>query len=160
MCSISGASIKLVNRFLYIRYDITQFTLVYSMIGCIWAFGMISYLILYYPVLLFFSQVTSRIKYDPCISSWQTLYIILHFFIVFYTHFQLYDERRVSRLRARAELIQIPNAIRWPINSQRSAAIFIRIEFPGKFCNRLLTEILTEVPISHSLTEFNQPFNR
>ena len=31
---------------------------------------------------------------------------------------------------------------------------------PGKFCNRLLTEILTEVPISHSLTEFNQPFNR
>ena len=32
--------------------------------------------------------------------------------------------------------------------------------FPGKFCNRLLTEILTEVPISHSLTEFNQPFNR
>ena len=31
---------------------------------------------------------------------------------------------------------------------------------PGKFCNRLLTEILTEVPISHSLTEFNQHFNR
>ena len=31
---------------------------------------------------------------------------------------------------------------------------------PGKFCNRLLTEILTEVPISHSLTEFKQPFNR
>ena len=30
----------------------------------------------------------------------------------------------------------------------------------GKFCNRLLTEILTEVPISHSLTEFNQHFNR
>ena len=27
---------------------------------------------------------------------------------------------------------------------------------PGKFCNRLLTEILTEVPMS----EFNQPFNR
>ena len=32
--------------------------------------------------------------------------------------------------------------------------------FPGKFRNRLLTEILTEVPISHSLTEFNQPFNQ
>ena len=31
---------------------------------------------------------------------------------------------------------------------------------PGKFCNRLLTEILVEVPISRSLTEFNQPFNR
>ena len=31
---------------------------------------------------------------------------------------------------------------------------------PGKFCNRLLTEILTEVRISHSLTEFNQHFNR
>ena len=31
---------------------------------------------------------------------------------------------------------------------------------PGKFCNRLLTEILTEVPISQSLTKFNQPFNR
>ena len=31
---------------------------------------------------------------------------------------------------------------------------------PGKFCNRLLTEILTEVPISHSLTEVNQRFNR
>ena len=31
---------------------------------------------------------------------------------------------------------------------------------PGKFCNWLLTEILTEVPISHSLTEFNQHFNR
>ena len=31
---------------------------------------------------------------------------------------------------------------------------------PGKFCNRLLTKILTEVPISHLLTEFNQPFNR
>ena len=32
--------------------------------------------------------------------------------------------------------------------------------YPGKFCNRLLTDILTEVPISYSLTEFNQPFNR
>ena len=31
---------------------------------------------------------------------------------------------------------------------------------PGKFCNRLLTEILIEVPISHSLTEFDQHFNR
>ena len=31
---------------------------------------------------------------------------------------------------------------------------------PGKFYNRLLTEILTEVPISHSLIEFNQLFNR
>ena len=30
------------------------------------------------------------------------------------------------------------------------------IIYPGKFCNRLLTE----VPISHSLTEFNQHFNR
>ena len=37
---------------------------------------------------------------------------------------------------------------------------FKLISHPGKFCNRLLTEILTEVPISHSLTEFNQPFNR
>ena len=35
-----------------------------------------------------------------------------------------------------------------------------QILIPGKFCNRLLTEILTEVPISHSSTEFNQPFNR
>ena len=32
--------------------------------------------------------------------------------------------------------------------------------YPGKFCYRLLTEILTEVPVGHSLTEFNQPFNR
>ena len=31
---------------------------------------------------------------------------------------------------------------------------------PGKFCNRLLTEILTEVAINHSLSEFNQLFNR
>ena len=35
-----------------------------------------------------------------------------------------------------------------------------RFSFPGKFYNPLLIEILTEVPISHSLTEFNQPFNR
>ena len=37
---------------------------------------------------------------------------------------------------------------------------FHRFRNPGKFCNEILTEILTEVPISHSLTEFNQPFNR
>ena len=33
------------------------------------------------------------------------------------------------------------------------------VDHPGKFCYRLLTEILNEVPISHSLTEFNQHFN-
>ena len=36
----------------------------------------------------------------------------------------------------------------------------VMLLIPGKFCNRLLTEILTEVPISHSLTEFNQNINR
>ena len=33
-------------------------------------------------------------------------------------------------------------------------------DIPGKFGNRLLTEILTEVPISHSLTKFKKPFDR
>ena len=40
----------------------------------------------------------------------------------------------------------------WGIITVRSSSF----SDPGKFCNRLLTEI----PISHSLTEFNQPFNR
>ena len=35
-----------------------------------------------------------------------------------------------------------------------------RFSFPGWFYNPLLIEILTEVPISHSLIEFNQPLNR
>ena len=35
-----------------------------------------------------------------------------------------------------------------------------RFSFPGRFYNPLFIEILTEVPISHSLTEFNQPFNQ
>lgn len=41
-------------------------------------------------------NVTSRIKYDPQISVWLKIYIILHFIIVFYMHSQIYGEKRVS----------------------------------------------------------------
>ena len=44
----------------------------------------------------------------------------------------------------------------WPLTKKN----YWQRSVPSKFCNRLLTEILTEVPISHSLTEFNQPSNR
>ncbi|XP_017882029.1 alkylglycerol monooxygenase-like [Ceratina calcarata] len=37
-------------------------------------------------------NVTSRIKYDNYIPSWQNFYIIVHFYLVFYQHVQLYDE--------------------------------------------------------------------
>ncbi|XP_006619701.1 alkylglycerol monooxygenase-like [Apis dorsata] len=37
-------------------------------------------------------NVTSRIKYDKNIPIWQNLYIIVHFFLVLYNHFRIYDE--------------------------------------------------------------------
>ncbi|KAK2580286.1 hypothetical protein KPH14_012531 [Odynerus spinipes] len=39
-------------------------------------------------------NVTSRQKYDVRIPTWQNVYIILHFAIVLYKHFQLYDEKQ------------------------------------------------------------------
>ena len=55
------------------------------------------------------------------------------------------------------------NPIKRP-TAQQSLRFFIvknpYLHVSGKFCNRLLTEILTEVSISHSSTEFNQHFNR
>lgn len=39
-------------------------------------------------------NVTSRNKYDVRIPTWQSVYIVLHFIIVFYKHFQLYDEKQ------------------------------------------------------------------
>lgn len=37
-------------------------------------------------------NVTSRIKYDKHIPIWQNLYIIVHFFLILYNHFRIYDE--------------------------------------------------------------------
>ena len=49
-----------------------------------------------------------------------------------------------------------PGALRTGVLSTSSTRM--NFLFPGKFCNRPLTEILTEIQISHSLIEFNQPF--
>ena len=42
-------------------------------------------------------NVTSRIKHDNRVPPWQTLYIIVHFCLVFYSHLQLCDETRDLR---------------------------------------------------------------
>ncbi|XP_043684595.1 alkylglycerol monooxygenase-like isoform X1 [Vespula pensylvanica] len=39
-------------------------------------------------------NVTSRIKYNVRIPTWQTVYIILHFLIIFYKHLQLYNNEK------------------------------------------------------------------
>lgn len=38
-------------------------------------------------------NVTSRSKYNVHIPTWQSVYIVFHFAIVFYEHFQLYHEK-------------------------------------------------------------------
>ncbi|XP_043269066.1 alkylglycerol monooxygenase-like isoform X2 [Venturia canescens] len=43
-------------------------------------------------------NVTSRIKYDRYLPSWQSFYVTLHFCIVFYVHLQFYEERREINL--------------------------------------------------------------
>ncbi|XP_057336018.1 alkylglycerol monooxygenase-like isoform X1 [Microplitis mediator] len=39
-------------------------------------------------------NVTSRNKYDPLISTWLKLYILLHFSIAFYMHFYIYSKEQ------------------------------------------------------------------
>ncbi|XP_024938420.1 alkylglycerol monooxygenase isoform X2 [Cephus cinctus] len=41
-------------------------------------------------------NVTHRTKYNPKIPSWKTIYIFIHFCMVFYCHIQLYDEKPYS----------------------------------------------------------------
>ncbi|XP_031783290.1 alkylglycerol monooxygenase isoform X2 [Nasonia vitripennis] len=42
-------------------------------------------------------NVTSRVKYNPQLPTWQSCYIVLHFCLVLYTHCQLYDEKTFSQ---------------------------------------------------------------